>query len=534
MKHGSRVLLALIACVHVSACGGGGGAANAGDDTGGKSASIAYTPGVFQPSTRFADQCARPRTGMNASGQPYPDRQGSVESENHFLRSWTNELYLWYREVPDRDPAADSTPDYFDQLVTPATTASGQPKDRFHFTYDTAEYEALSQAGVSVDYGAQWVILSSRPQRRFVVAYVEPNSPAARAGLARGAEILRIDDVDVVNDNTQAAVNVLIAALSPAVEGESHRFEIRESGMATTRTVVLSATRVTSHPVLEVAVLPSPSGPVGYILFNDHIATSEPALMDAVYQLRAQQIVDLVLDLRYNGGGFLDIASELAYMIGGASTLGRTFERIIFNDKHPSTNPVTGRPLTPTAFHTTTQILEPRGQPLPVLDLPQPRLYVITGSGTCSASESIINSLRGVGVEVYQIGSTTCGKPYGFYPRDNCGTTYFSIQFQGVNELGFGDYADGFSPQNTTGLAGEPLPGCSVSDDFTHALGDPAEARLAATLAFRAANNDSAACPSPPMSLGSGTRTKPGQRLSAAEGVLLRSPLRENRILADW
>ena len=55
---------------------------------------------------------------------------------------------------------------------------------------------------------------------------------------------------------------------------------------------------------------------------------------------------------------------------------------------------------------------------------------------------AVINGLRGVNVEVYVIGSTTCGKPYGFYPTDNCGTTYFSIQFRGVNALGFGDYTD--------------------------------------------------------------------------------------------
>ncbi len=67
-------------------------------------------------------------------------------------------------------------------------------------------------------------------------------------------------------------------------------------------------------------------------------------------------------------------------------------------------------------------------------------MFVLTGPNTCSASESIINALQGVDVEVIQIGSTTCGKPYGFYPQDNCGTTYFSVEFKGVNAKGFGDY----------------------------------------------------------------------------------------------
>ncbi len=94
-------------------------------------------------------------------------------------------------------------------------------------------------------------------------------------------------------------------------------------------------------------------------------------------------------------------------------------------------------------------------------------MFVLTGNGTCSASEAIINGLRGVDVQVIQIGATTCGKPYGFYPQDNCGTTYFSIEFKGVNAKGFGDCADGFSPATPARLPAQ-LPGCSVADDFTH------------------------------------------------------------------
>jgi len=146
---------------------------------------------------------------------------------------------------------------------------------------------------------------------------------------------------------------------------------------------------------------------------------------------------------------------------------------------------------------------------------------VLTSGGTCSASESIINSLRGVGVEVIAIGGTTCGKPYGFYPQDNCGTTYFSIEFQGVNDQGFGDYPDGFSPANATGSIGVKLPGCSVADDFSHALGDANERRLAAALGYL----DGGACPA-------ATGVAPGGVTAAAatDAVLHRSPWRENRI----
>jgi carboxyl-terminal processing protease len=152
----------------------------------------------------------------------------------------------------------------------------------------------------------------------------------------------------------------------------------------------------------------------------------------------------------------------------------------VFNNKHPSRNPVTGETLTPTPFLSTTQSFRgsgvPAGQALPSLDLNA--VYVITGPGTCSASESIINGLRGVGVSVYVIGSTTCGKPYGFYPTDNCGTTYFTIQFRGENAANFGDYTDGFSPANQpVATRGTVLPGCSVADDFSKPMGDPTESR---------------------------------------------------------
>jgi hypothetical protein len=155
---------------------------------------------------------------------------------------------------------------------------------------------------------------------------------------------------------------------------------------------------------------------------------------------------------------------------------------------------VTGETLTPTPFWTKTQGFTggaPANQSLPSLNLNN--LYVITGPGTCSASESIINSLRGVNVAVYLIGSTTCGKPYGFYPTDNCGTTYFTIQFRGENAANFGDYTDGFSPANTQGVRGTVVPGCSVADDFTHELGVATEGRIAAALSFRASNNQT--CP---------------------------------------
>ena len=103
-------------------------------------------------------------------------------------------------------------------------------------------------------------------------------------------------------------------------------------------------------------------------------------------------------------------------------------------------------------------------------------------------------------------------------------STYFSIQFKGVNDKGFGDYADGFSPSNAAGSIGVQVPGCAVADDFAHALGDPKEARLEAALGYLVTG----ACPSPPAGP---SAVEGGERGIPGEGVLNKSPFRENRIL---
>jgi hypothetical protein len=511
-------------------CGGGGGG-GAAPPTGPK-APTPWVQGQFAAESTFAALCVSPRTGIDpGTAKPYPDAQGTLLDELNWLRSWTNDLYLWFDEVQDQNPANFTTDaSYFAVLKTTATTASGNPKDKFHFTYPTATWEALSQSGTQAGYGANFVIIAGTPPRSVVVAYTEPGSQAATApaSLSRGAAILDIDGVDLVNATDQASIDTLNAGLAPQTVGESHSFTIRDPGSAASRTITLVSANVTVSPVQNTHTITAPNGAlVGYMLFNDHLETAESALVAAFTQLQSAGVQDLVLDIRYNGGGLLDIASEVAYMIAGpASTAGQTFELTQFNSKHATVNPVTGAAITPVGFHATAQGFSvTSGQALPTLNLH--RVFVLTTSGTCSASEAIINSLQGVNVQVIQVGSTTCGKPYGFYPADNCAVTYFSIQFKGVNAKGFGDYTDGFTPANTLAVEGVPLPGCSVADDFTHALGNSAEGLLASAIAYQATG----VCPVPPSGLA------PVQPLSAgayvppmANGRVIKSIWQQNRI----
>ena len=441
-----------VAVLALAGCGGSSGGGGLG--SGGGNGNDGWQQGVFLDAMSFRGRCEAPRAGTN-------DLQGDILDENNFLRSYTDDTYLWYNEVTDRDPGLYNDPlAYFDLLRTDDLTPSGTPKDQFHFTYDSEEWFQLTQSGVSFGYGITWAFISNTPPRKLLIAFTEPNSPATDlpVPLARGAEILAIDGADLVNGND---VDTLNDGLYASTVGEQHTFRVLDLGSNTPRDVVLTSASITAAVVQNTQVISTLTGEIGYMTFNDHHATAEQALIDAVNEFNAHTypggtgIDDLVLDLRYNGGGYVAISSELAYMIAGPGpTAGRVFENFIFNDKHTVTDPITGRPLSPTPFYDTT--LGPPfngtpGQALPTLDLP--RVYVLTGGGTCSASEAVMNGLRGVGVEVIQIGSTTCGKPYGFYPMDNCGTTYFTIQFKGANEVGFGDYADGFSPMNSTNPA---------------------------------------------------------------------------------
>ena len=110
MKASPHVLLA--ALIALSACGGGGGG-DGGSSAAAPVSATTWTPGVFMPAANFAAQC-------------------TTLSENNWLRSWTNDLYLWYDEVVDRDPALSTTPAYFDLLKTTATTVR-QPEGPLSF-----------------------------------------------------------------------------------------------------------------------------------------------------------------------------------------------------------------------------------------------------------------------------------------------------------------------------------------------------------------------------------------------------------------
>jgi C-terminal processing protease CtpA/Prc len=493
----------------LAACGGGG--TDAGTPPFGNEGSGGGSGSSLPRSSTLAQQCA-----ADNPLAPSANRTATLDTERRWVRSYMHEAYLWYREVPSvntADPLFNLTDvptsldNYFQALKTRATTGSGRLKDQFSFTYPSAEWEALSESGIVTGFGAAWIMGSPTPPRNVRIAYVDPGTPAAVAGLSRGMRVVSVEGVSI-DDNTDAGIATLNEGLFSPVDGQQYAFVVEDLA-GVQRTVQMTADQITLDPVQNVRTIATGTGNVGYMTFNDHILPAEARLASAFTTLASQNVTDLVLDLRYNGGGALYIASQVGYMVAGATrSSGRTFERLRFSDKRSAdtNDPDNNFPF----FGTASGIPETgttEGAALPSLNLS--RVYVLASPDTCSASESIVNGLRGIGVVVVLVGGTTCGKPYGFTAKDNCGLSYFPIEFQGVNDAGFGDYADGFVPSAT----------CAVADDLSRALGDSDEGMLAAALAHRASGDCG----------GTGVGRESAQARAASFGKLVRHPAREGK-----
>jgi hypothetical protein len=507
------VVTALVAAALLGACGGGGsdaGTAPFGNATNNFGNSGG---GSLPASSTLAMQCAADNPLAQTS-----QRTATLDTERRWVRSYMNEAYLWYREIPAVDSAGpdfnlpsvpESLDNYFEALKSRQRTASGKLRDQFSFTFPTAQWEALSQSGIVAGFGAEWILGSETPPRNVRIAYVDPGTPAAAQALTRGLTVVSIDGVSI-DDNTSAGLATINEALSSPRSGQSYTFVVADA-LGVQRSVSMTAAQITKTPVQNVSTINTPSGRVGYMTFNDHVLPAEGQLVTAFTQLASQGVNDLVLDLRYNGGGFLYIASEIGYMVAGSlRTANKTFERLQFSDKRAAD---TNNPDNNTPFYNVASGIANTGTTanaaLPSLNLG--RLYVLASSGTCSASEAIVNGLRGAGVEVILVGGTTCGKPYGFTAKDNCGLSYFPIEFQGVNELGFGDYADGFTPTAT----------CTVADDFGRALGDSSEGMLAAALNHRVTGSCG----------GTATGRDSPQARDVSFGRVIRHPVRESKFI---
>jgi hypothetical protein len=216
------------------------------------------------------------------------------------------------------------------------------------------------------------------------------------------------------------------------------------------RNVTLTSSTFALSPVTGTTVLQTAAGRrIGYVAVKDMVGQALAPFETAFSRFRAEGVHDVVLDLRYNGGGLVSTGATLASYIAGAQGSGRGYATLLYNDKRSASNQ--------------TYPFVPLGSAVTL-----PRVLVLMGRRTCSASEQVINGLRGAGVQVVAIGETSCGKPVGFLPSSACGQTYSAVNFESVNHLNEGRYFDGFGAT------------CEVAEDFTVAQGSAADPLLAA------------------------------------------------------
>lgn len=393
--------------------------------------------------------------GGGGSDLPPPPLSCSVADQQTWLRGYMNDWYFWYASHPDPSPAGYSTVDSYFQALKYTGNVVPFPADRWSYVSSTASFNRFYGDGKTLGYGAMVAGLEvvGHPELPLYIRYIEPGSPAAAAGLLRGDQIL------TVNGATAASVIAAndFSALSPTAEGQSLSLGI--AGF--TQPVSLTSAVYALEPVTNAKVLTSAGGrKVGYLSVKDMVNQALTPVDNAFATFKQQGVQDVVIDLRYNGGGLVSAAASIASYPNNAAA-GQTYANLLYNDRKAGNN---------RSFKFNNYFSSALGLS---------RVYVLTGQRTCSASEQLINGLRPF-VTVVTVGDTTCGKPVGFLPQDDgCGSTYSVVNFESVNANNEGRYFDGF---NAT---------CAVADDTSWPLGSIGEPLLATALTHA----DTGSCP---------------------------------------
>ena len=395
----------------------------------------------------------------------------SVAAEKNFVLDVTRDWYLFPDLLPERVNVNDyaTAQELLDALTA---TARAQGIDR-NFSYVTTRQadDSFLQEGEFIGFGFRFRIDEMADRAYFIDVY--ESSPAAEAGLARGAELLAIDSGSgfVPMAAILATDPNLDEAFGPAEEGVERSFRFLKDGVTTEAT--LTKRIVTIQPVpddgVEVLTLPSnPAVRVGYVNLRSYISSAETPLRDAFASLRIQGIDYFIFDLRYNGGGLLSVAGLVGDLFGANRNANDVQYRLRFNPARSANDD--------------TRLF--RAQPQSVSPV---RIAFITTGATASASELTINSLKPWldTANVALIGDDTFGKPVGQSAFDltGCDTRLRLVTFRIANRDDESDYY--------TGLADTLMWACTAADDITHPMSAPDEASTAAALSWIEAG----ACP---------------------------------------
>ncbi len=382
-------------------------------------------------------------SGGGGSAAPAPDvdaQAGSCsdDAQKQFVLDVMQDIYFWVDDL-DRDVDIDAFGSAEELLVD---LVSVQPLDRFSFIASAAAEDAFFSDSQFIGVG---IGLSTRGDQVFVTQ-VFGDGPAAATGLGRGDELLRINGIEVAD---ALAGDGISAAFGDDDIGTMVELRWRRTATGEITDDVLFKDLVTIEPVPASTILDLDGTPVGYVVFRDFVNPAFDALDTVFGDFAAAGITQLILDLRYNGGGLISVSEFLGDLLAGGLA-GSTY----YSREHNDAN---------TDFNFSVDFLAQAGA------LTLDKLVVITTGGTASASELVINGITPYR-DVTLVGETTFGKPVGQYGYEFCDKVLRPASFVLANSLGNSDYFDGF------------VPDCAASDDLSRALGDPEEAMLAEAL----------------------------------------------------
>lgn len=279
---------------------------------------------------------------------------------------------------------------------------------------------------------------------------VAPGSPADLAGFKRGDTIYRIDGKEITS--VEESWNVLMFSEA----GTTVTLTVENTNTSHEKQVTITATRFDDHPVLRTEVLDAANGDkVGYLAYGAFNANYDDELVDAVGKLKAAGAKHLIVDLRYNGGGYAVSSVVLATLVAGEAQKGRVFLKCSFNESRTASGEKNQVYRIGDAHIEgfDPDILDSEWAPIAdavnsALDLTT--VYILCTERTASASECLINGLRGLGLDVRLIGGITNGKNVGMEPKCVVVGKYeyqFSpITFYVENGNGDRDYGAGFVP----------------------------------------------------------------------------------------
>lgn len=408
-------------------------------------------------------------SGGSSSATPAPTSSGSSSACSLAARqNWAfgvlQEWYLFPETLPaSLDPSPYATvADYINALTA---TARGQGRDRF-FTYLTSikEEDAFYASGSSAGFGFR--LSTDAAQKRAFVSESFETAPAFAAGMDRGDEIVAVGETP---GNLRLVSDIIAAegaggvsnALGPSTAGVTRT--IRLSGPSGTREITITKADYSLQPVSNrygAKIIDEGGRKIGYLNLRTFITTADAQLKAAFDQFRAAGVSDVIVDLRYNGGGLVATAQLLGDLLGRARFSSDVQNRTTYRPEKSSNNETR-------LFKTQAQSIAPM------------RIAFIGTGATASASELVINSqIPYYGQNMALVGANTYGKPVGqiAIDRATCDDRLRVIAFSTKNAANSDAYFNG--------LAATVPVTCQAGDDTSHPLGDPQEASTRQALDF--------------------------------------------------